>query len=158
VQFNFVEKLHENWTECSLAQHRFPIRSVSFFVSSVCLLVHVTMMDKNKAVICCLLVTSATMLTENEKGKCKMCSKKWYLKRNISCDGCLSFIHFRRLSALRWCHHGVCRWTEETVGFAEWTAQFCVKDDWKGQFWGLRYCLSKLRSLLSFSFRYDVTQ
>ena len=27
----------------------------------------------------------------------------------------------------------------------------CVKDDWKGQFWGLRYCLSKLRNLLSFS-------
>jgi hypothetical protein len=25
-----------------------------------------------------------------------------------------------------------------------------VKDDWKGQFWGLRYCLSQLRSLLSF--------
>jgi len=25
-----------------------------------------------------------------------------------------------------------------------------VKDDWKGQFWGLRYCRSKLRSLLSF--------
>ena len=25
-----------------------------------------------------------------------------------------------------------------------------VKDDWKGQFWGQRYCLSKLRSLLSF--------
>ena len=29
-------------------------------------------------------------------------------------------------------------------------AFLCVKDDWKGQFWGLRYCLSKLRSLLSF--------
>jgi len=28
-------------------------------------------------------------------------------------------------------------------------AVLCVKDDWKGQFWGLRYCLSKLRSLLS---------
>jgi hypothetical protein len=34
----------------------------------------------------------------------------------------------------------------------------CVKDDRKGQFWGLRYCLSKLRSLFSFSVRYDVTQ
>jgi hypothetical protein len=32
----------------------------------------------------------------------------------------------------------------------------CVKDDWKGQFWGLRYRLSKLRSLLSFSVKYDV--
>jgi len=29
-------------------------------------------------------------------------------------------------------------------------AVLCVKDNWKGQFWGLRYCLSKLRSLLSF--------
>jgi len=25
-------------------------------------------------------------------------------------------------------------------------AVFCVGDNWKGQFWGLRYCLSKLRS------------
>jgi len=33
----------------------------------------------------------------------------------------------------------------------------CAKDDWKGQFWGLRYCLSKLSSLLSFPVRYDVT-
>jgi hypothetical protein len=37
-------------------------------------------------------------------------------------------------------------------------AAVCVKDDCKGQFWGLRYCLSKLRSLLSFSVRCDVTQ
>jgi hypothetical protein len=28
-------------------------------------------------------------------------------------------------------------------------AVLCVKDDQKGQFWGLRYCLSKLRSLLT---------
>jgi len=33
-----------------------------------------------------------------------------------------------------------------------------VKDDWKGQFWGLRYCLSKLCNLQRFSVRYDVTQ
>jgi len=32
-----------------------------------------------------------------------------------------------------------------------------MKDDWKRQLWGLRYCLSKLRRLLSFSARYDVT-
>jgi len=37
-------------------------------------------------------------------------------------------------------------------------AVLCVKDNWKGQFWGRRYCLSKLRSLLSFSVKYDVTQ
>jgi len=29
-------------------------------------------------------------------------------------------------------------------------AAVCVKDDWKGLFWDLLYCLSKLRSFLSF--------
>jgi hypothetical protein len=33
-----------------------------------------------------LLATSAIMLSEKKKRKRKMCSKKWYLKRNISCD------------------------------------------------------------------------
>jgi hypothetical protein len=44
------------------------------------------MVDKNKAVVCCLLATSAIILSEKKKGKRKMWSKKWYLKRNISCD------------------------------------------------------------------------
>ena len=57
-----------------------------FFVSSVCLLVRVTMVDKNKAVVCSLLATSVIMLSEKKKIKRKMWSKKWYLKRNISCD------------------------------------------------------------------------
>ena len=57
-----------------------------FFVSSVCLLVRVTMVDKNKAVVCPLLATSAIMLSEKMKRKRKMCSKKWCLKRNITCD------------------------------------------------------------------------
>jgi len=48
--------------------------------------VRVTMVDKNKAVVCCLLATSAIMLSENKKRERKMWSKKWYLKRNISCD------------------------------------------------------------------------
>jgi len=52
----------------------------------VCLLVRVTVVDKNKAVVCCLLATSAIMLSEKKKRKRKMCGKKWYLKRNISCD------------------------------------------------------------------------
>jgi hypothetical protein len=43
------------------------------------------MVDKNKAVVCCLLVTSAIMLSEKTR-KRKMWSKKWYLERNISCD------------------------------------------------------------------------
>jgi hypothetical protein len=56
------------------------------FVSSACFLVRVTMVDKNKSVVCCLLVTSVIMLYEKKKRKRKMWSKKWYLKRNISCD------------------------------------------------------------------------
>jgi hypothetical protein len=57
-----------------------------FFVSSVCLLLRVTMVDKNKAVVCCLLATSAVMLSEKKKIKRKMWSKKWYLKSSVSCD------------------------------------------------------------------------
>jgi hypothetical protein len=56
----------------------------SSFVSSVCLLVRVTVVDKNKAVVCCLLSTSAIILSEKKKRKRKMWSKKWYLERNIS--------------------------------------------------------------------------
>jgi len=52
----------------------------------VCLFARVTMVDKNKAVVCCLPVTSAVMLSEKKKRERKMWSKKWYLERNISCD------------------------------------------------------------------------
>jgi hypothetical protein len=68
-----------------------------FFVRSVCLFVRVTVVDKNKAVVCCLLATSAITLSEKKKRKRKMCSKKRYLKRNISCDAHL----LNGLSALR---------------------------------------------------------
>jgi hypothetical protein len=66
----------KNWTECSLVQHRYPNRFVSFFVSYVCFLVCVTTVDKNKDFVCCLLATSAIMLSENKKRKRKMWSKK----------------------------------------------------------------------------------
>jgi hypothetical protein len=56
------------------------------FVSSVCLLVRVTMVDENKAVVRCLLATSAIILSVKKKRKRKMWNKKWYLKRDISCD------------------------------------------------------------------------
>ena len=46
----------------------------------------VNIVDENKPVVCCLLATSAIMLSEMKKRKSKMWSKKWYLKRNISCD------------------------------------------------------------------------
>jgi hypothetical protein len=58
------------------------------------------MVDKTKAVVCCLLSTSAIMLSEEKKRKRKIWSKKRYLKGNISCDGRLSIIHFGRLAAL----------------------------------------------------------
>jgi len=48
------------------------------------------MVDRNKAVVCCLLANSAIMLSEKKKRKRKMWSKKWYLKRNISCDHLLN--------------------------------------------------------------------
>jgi len=51
--------------------------------------VRVTVVDKNKAVVCCLLATSAIMLSEKEKRKRKMWSKKWYLKRNVPRDAYL---------------------------------------------------------------------
>jgi len=57
-----------------------------------------------------------------------MWSKKWYLKINLSCDVHLLNELLESDVALRWCHRGVGRYTEETVGFHEWTAQFCV---WK---------------------------
>jgi hypothetical protein len=57
-----------------------------FFVFSVCLLVRVTLVVKNKAVFCCLLATSVIMLSEKKERKRKIWRKKWYLKRNISCD------------------------------------------------------------------------
>jgi len=44
---NCVKCCTKNWTECSLAQHRFPIRFVSFFVSSACLLVRVTAVSES---------------------------------------------------------------------------------------------------------------
>jgi hypothetical protein len=50
-----------------------------------------------KAVVCCLIATSAIKLSEKKKRKRNIWSKKWYLKRNISCDA----HHFGRLSALR---------------------------------------------------------
>jgi hypothetical protein len=72
---------------------QFSVKFVSFFVSSVCLLVRVNMVDKNKAVGCCLLAPSTIMLSENKKRKLKIRIKKRYLIRNIyiyiyiSCDG-----------------------------------------------------------------------
>ena len=81
-----------------------------------------------------------------------MWSKKWYLKMNISCYAYL--LNELLETDVRWddaivVSAGKLRKLWDSLG---------VKDDWKGQFWGLSYCMSKLRSLLSFFVRYDVTQ
>jgi hypothetical protein len=55
-------------------------------LSVLCLFVRVTIVDKNKAVGCCLVATLTLMLSEKKKRIRKTWSKKWYLKRNISCD------------------------------------------------------------------------
>jgi hypothetical protein len=83
-----VQKKTARKTELNALWHNtgFPSGLAVIFVSSVCLLVRVTMVDKNKAVVCYLLAISATMLSEKKKRKRKMWTKKWYLKMNISCD------------------------------------------------------------------------
>ena len=53
---------------------------------------------KYKAVVCCLLATSAVMLFRKKKIKREMWSKKCY-EKNITCDAHL-LNEFRRLSAL----------------------------------------------------------
>jgi hypothetical protein len=59
------EKLNLMFSDSAQVYHQ----GCQFFVSSVCLLVRVTMVDKNKAVVCCLLATSAVMLSEKTKKK-----------------------------------------------------------------------------------------
>jgi hypothetical protein len=44
------------------------------------------MLEENKAVVCCLLATSAIMFSKKNKRKRKMLSKRGYLKRIISRD------------------------------------------------------------------------
>jgi hypothetical protein len=87
VQFNWV-KTAKNELDYFWPNTGFP-PGFSFFVNSVCLLVRVTMVDKNKAVFCCLLATLALLLSGKKKRMRKIWSMKWCLKRNIqvSCDG-----------------------------------------------------------------------
>ena len=82
MQFNRVKKTARK-TELNILWHStsFPSGLSDFLVSSVCLLVRVTMVDKIKTVVCCLLATSDIMSFEKKKGKSKMWSKKWYLKK-----------------------------------------------------------------------------
>jgi len=104
--------------------------------------------NKNKAVVCCLLSTSYIILSEKKKRKRKMWSKKCYLKRNISCDAHLlnELLEIECLEMMpSWCRQ--VNWGNCGIPWVN-CAVLCVKDGWKGQFWGLRYCLSKLRTFM----------
>jgi hypothetical protein len=66
----------------------------------------VTVVDKNRAVVCYLLATSAIRLSDKKKRKRKMRSKKWYLDKNASCNahllnGGVGFTLFQATKALR---------------------------------------------------------
>jgi hypothetical protein len=50
------------------------------------LFVRLDVEGKNKAVVCCLLATSALMLSDKKEISREVGSKKWYLERDISCD------------------------------------------------------------------------
>jgi hypothetical protein len=67
------------------------------------------------------------MLSEKKKRKRKMCSKKWYLKRNISCDGQL-------LNELL--DDAIVVWAGKLRELWDSLSELhsCVKDNWKGQF------------------------
>jgi len=150
MQFNCVKNCTKNWTEYSLAQHRFPIRFVRIFVSSLCLLVRVTVVDKNKAVVCCLLATSALMLSEKKIRKRKMWSTKWYLKRNISYDAHL--LHELLETDVPWddaivVSAGKLRKLWDSLSELR---SFLCEGRLELTVLCLHYCLSKLRSLFSF--------
>jgi hypothetical protein len=73
VQFN-CEKIAQT-TELNVLWHSTgcPSGLSGFlFVCSVCLLARVNMVDKSKAVFCCLLATSAMMLSAKKKIKRKI--------------------------------------------------------------------------------------
>ena len=134
MQFNCVKDCAKNELNVLWHSTGFPSGLSVFLVSSLCLLVRVTVVDKNKAVLCCLLATSVVMLSEKKKRKLCMWGKKWYLKWNISCDADLlnelletdveNYINLCLEMMPSCCR----RETEENVGFPEWTAQFSV---WK---------------------------
>jgi hypothetical protein len=72
---------------CGTAQVSHQVRQ--FTVSSVCLLVRVAMVDKNKAFVCCLLATSAIMLSKKKKRKRKMFRSILCMSRSLYSVYCL---------------------------------------------------------------------
>ena len=113
---------------------------------------------KTRLSFCCLLTTSAITLSEKKKRKRKMWNKKWYLKRNISCDAHL--LNELLETDVPWddavvVSAGKLRKLWDSL--SELRSSLCERRLDRTVL-GLRYCVSKLRSLLSFPVRYDVTQ
>ena len=77
-----------NWMFSGTAKVSYQVCQFFFFFWSVlCVLFFVWLWwIKTRLKYCCLLATSTIMLSEKKKRKRKMWSKKWCLKRNISCD------------------------------------------------------------------------
>ena len=86
MQFNCKKTARK--TELNVLWHNtgFPSGLLVFCQFCVSSCVCETMVDKKKAVVCCLLATLAVILSEKKKIKRKMWNKKWYLKRSVSCD------------------------------------------------------------------------
>jgi len=87
-----------------------------------------------------------------------MWSKKWYLSSNISCYAHL--LNELLETDVPWddaivVSAGKLRKLWDSL--SELRISLCERR-LERQYWGLCYCLSELRSLLSFSVRYDVTQ
>jgi hypothetical protein len=102
-----------------------------FFLSVLCVFLCVWLVVINNAVVWCLLATSAIMLSGKKKRKRKMWSKKWYLKRNISCDAHLvnELLETECLEMMpSWCRQ--VNWRKCGIPWVN-CAVLCVKDDWK---------------------------
>jgi len=74
--------------------------------------VHVTMVDKNKAVVCCLLATSAIILSEKKKAsvKCGVRSVIWKGMYHAVLICSMNYWEWMvKMIALWWCHRDVGR-------------------------------------------------
>jgi hypothetical protein len=138
AQFNCVKNCTKNWTVCSLAQHKCPISFSSVFFCQFCVSSCACDYCGQKQG-CGLLLANhiGHDVTRKKKIKRKVWSKKWYFKRNISCDALM----LRELleTDVEDCLEMMPSWCQQVnwgnCGIPWVTCTFlCVKDDWKGQF------------------------
>jgi hypothetical protein len=134
VQFNCVKNCTKNWTECSLAQHRFPIRFVSFFWSVLCVFLCVWLWW----IIGCHMPLPFWLCCYNSYFLCPrvqltICTLQWTqgspVFYSLCEDECLEMMP-------SWCQQ--VNWGNCGIPWVN-CAVLCVKDGWKGQFWDLLY-------------------